>query len=133
MSKMETETPISVVDCFERLRKCAEIEGHNFVASNYQGLDKLPDTAEKQELKEILSVLPWKTLYGKRLIGPDALNVVKEHPTKQYTIKEKQDIPYCIIAGNTATRPVIPSGRNSQTKNRLTLTSNVRQGRSFLR
>ncbi|GFT33715.1 hypothetical protein TNCV_4382411 [Trichonephila clavipes] len=73
MSKMEIKTPTSVIDCTERLRKCSEIEGYYIVANNYQGLDKLPDTAENQEMKEILRAAMEETLQ-KRLI----CNVRKE-------------------------------------------------------
>ncbi|GFU36826.1 hypothetical protein TNCV_2197851 [Trichonephila clavipes] len=51
MSNMETDAPISITDCTERLRICAKIEGHDIVANNYEGLDNLPDTAENQEME----------------------------------------------------------------------------------
>ncbi|GFY67895.1 hypothetical protein TNIN_203421 [Trichonephila inaurata madagascariensis] len=46
-------------------RICAEIEGHDIVASNYQGLDKLPDTDGNRERKEILRAALEETLRKK--------------------------------------------------------------------
>ncbi|GFX91494.1 uncharacterized protein TNCV_2599431 [Trichonephila clavipes] len=64
MSNMETDAPISITDCTERLRICAKIEGHDIVANNYEGLDNLPDTAENQEM-EILRAALKETLRKK--------------------------------------------------------------------
>ncbi|GFX90899.1 hypothetical protein TNCV_3167301 [Trichonephila clavipes] len=65
MSNMEVETPTSVIDCSERLRKCSEIEGYSIVAKNYEGLDKIPDPAENQVIKEILRIALEETLQKK--------------------------------------------------------------------
>ncbi|GFY70990.1 hypothetical protein TNIN_221891 [Trichonephila inaurata madagascariensis] len=65
MSKKETDSQTPINDCTEWLRKCAEIEGHDIVASNYEGLDKLPDTAKNQEMKEILRAALEETLREK--------------------------------------------------------------------
>ncbi|GFX20326.1 DDE_3 domain-containing protein [Trichonephila clavipes] len=65
MSRMETGSPISINEYTERLRICAEIDGHDIVASNYQGVYKLPDTAENQEMKEIFRASLEETLRKK--------------------------------------------------------------------
>ncbi|GFY56176.1 hypothetical protein TNIN_275171, partial [Trichonephila inaurata madagascariensis] len=63
---METDSQtLRINDCTERLRICAEIEGHDLVASKYQGLDRLPDTEENKQLKKILRDALEETLQKK--------------------------------------------------------------------
>ncbi|GFT49137.1 hypothetical protein TNCV_3262391 [Trichonephila clavipes] len=77
MSKMETDTMISIVEYTERLKICAEIN-HNIFASYYQGLDKLPDTAENQEMKEILRAALEETLRKKADLVKPSIKKAKQ-------------------------------------------------------